>query len=144
MIAQILENLYARGRNGAHSEAFGGQDQGAALTAPEVTSIVDQAEFNELCRSRRLKMRGLRTVVLSGVLLALFFLGSARTATAICSDCGTIYGDEWCVYFPPNFLSCRTFPEYEIIWVPGDCGTCPGHFVRIVYYRCEAYGTCAV
>lgn len=89
-------------------------------------------------------MRSLWKKLVGGAVLALFLVGSAGPVSAICADCVSIYGDEWCGAIPPNFQFCRTWNEYEIFWIPGDCGTCPGHFVRIVHQRCEAHTTCAV
>lgn len=86
----------------------------------------------------RLTRATVTAIVTAGMLLG--FIGPLA---ALCGDCGTIYGAPYCLAFPPNFASCRTWTEFQLICVPGEDIFSPPVCRPYTIERCEAWAECA-
>lgn len=79
-----------------------------------------------------------------GLFLSSALLFTAAPADSLCGTCGWSVGVMHCLSNPPDFADCRSWVERYWIEVPGECGTCPGRFIRVEESKCEASVPCSV
>ena len=78
-----------------------------------------------------------------GIIALSALLFSATPVASLCGSCGFSAGAQFCLNDPPDFQDCRSWTERYWIWIPGDCGTCHGRFVRVEEYKCDATVPCS-